>query len=184
MQQNDQIIAVTKKWILDVVIGCNFCPFASKEFKKDSIHYQVTDASDLEKSLQAFIIECSRLDSNAEIETTLLIVPEGFDDFDDFLQLVDFSEKMIHQQGYEGIYQVATFHPAYCFQGSDPNDAANYTNRSPYPILQLLREDTIEKALKLYRNPETIPENNVAFARSKGLAYMRNLLLQVKSVSH
>jgi uncharacterized protein len=79
------------------------------------------------------------------------------------------------KQGYEGVYQVASFHPNYLFAGSHENDAANYTNRSVYPMLHLLREEAVEKALEHYKDPETIPERNIQFAREKGLAYMKKL---------
>ena len=117
-----------------------------------------------------------RLDFAKEIETTLLILPNGHQDFDDYLELVDYAERLLEQQGYEGIYQIATFHPFYCFHGSEKNDPANFTNRSPYPILQLLREESIEKALEKYPHPEKIPERNIQFAREKGITYMQALL--------
>jgi hypothetical protein len=81
----------------------------------------------------------------------------------------------MEQEGYEGTYQLASFHPDYCFEGEDKNDAANYTNRSVYPMLHLLREDSITKALALYKNPELIPEHNIQLAREKGLLYMQML---------
>ncbi len=85
------------------------------------------------------------------------------------------SEKILKQKGYEGIYQVASFHPLYLFEGSVENDPANYTNRSVYPMLHLLREESIDKALENYKDPESIPERNILFAREKGLAYMKTL---------
>ncbi|MEI2747252.1 MAG: DUF1415 family protein [Ferruginibacter sp.] len=83
---------------------------------------------------------------------------------------------MLEKEGYEGIFQLASFHPDYRFAGSKADDAANYTNRSPYPILHLLKEESIEKALEKFPDPEKIPDKNIAFAREKGLEYMKNLL--------
>ena len=171
----EQVIAQTKKWITDVVVGCNFCPFAAKELRQDTIRYLVETGTYLNKSLQVFIKECSRLDEDASIETTLIIFPDSFQQFDDYLDLVDLAESLLKKEGYEGIYQVASFHPQYMFDGAPLNDAANYSNRSLYPMLHILREESIEKALEKYPNPEQIPERNINFAREKGVAYMKML---------
>ncbi|MES1226378.1 MAG: DUF1415 domain-containing protein [Bacteroidota bacterium] len=174
MQTAEKVIEQTRKWIVDVVAGCNFCPFVSKELKQNTIHYQVEEAVDLKTCLQAFLKECIRLDEE-KIETTLLIFSNGFPVFADYLELVDLAEKLLKQEGYEGIYQVAGFHPLYAFAGAPAGDAANYTNRSVYPMLHSLREDSVEQALQKYPNPEQIPERNILFARSKGIAYMKKL---------
>lgn len=175
MQTKELVIEQTKKWITEVVIGCNFCPFAARELKKDSIHYQVEEALEEKICLDAFLTECLRLDNDNTIETTLLILPKAFPLFDDYLNLVSLSEKLLKKKGYEGIYQVASFHPLYCFAGADDDDAANYTNRSVYPMLHLLREEKIEQALLRYAEPEQIPERNILFARTKGEVYMKML---------
>jgi uncharacterized protein len=169
------IIEQTKKWIISVVIGCNFCPFAAREVKRNTIHYRVETANDINLCLQAFWQECIRLDNDEAIETTLLIFPNAFETFDTYLDLLSLAERAIKKKGYEGIYQVASFHPLYRFADSQDNDAANYTNRSPYPMLHLLREEKIEQALEHYHEPEQIPKRNIQFAREKGLAYMKKL---------
>jgi hypothetical protein len=170
-----QIIDQTKKWITDVVIGCNFCPFAAKEMKQNTIHYQVDYGTDSKTCLASFLQECINLDNDANRETTLLIFPNGFANFDDYLDLVARAEKLIRKEGYEGIYQVAGFHPLYRFANSPVDDAANYTNRSIYPMLHILREASIETALIKYKNPESIPESNIHFTREKGIVYMKML---------
>lgn len=169
------IITQTQKWITNVVVGCNFCPFAAKEVKNNTIFYTVETASDKATCLKTLSTELERLDSNATIATSFLIVPNGYSNFYDYLQLVELSEKLIKKLGYEGVYQVASFHPQYLFAGSAANDAANYTNRSPYPMLHLLREEQMEQALENFPEPERIPERNIAFAQQKGLAYMKAL---------
>ncbi len=171
----DKIISQTKKWINDVVVGCNFCPFAAREVKQNKVHYQVEPATELSICLESFLQECIRLDKEVMIETTLLIFPNAFQSFDDFLDLVGHAEDILKQKGYEGIYQVASFHPLYRFADSANDDAANYTNRSVYPMLHLLREESIEQAIERYTDPEKIPERNVRFAREKGTAYMKML---------
>ena len=173
--ETEQQIEQTKKWVFDVVVGCNFCPFAAREVKKNSIHYTIEPSKDVADSLSRLIKECERLDEQSDIETTIIILPNGFDDFNEYLHLVTLSEKLMKKEGYEGIYQVASFHPNYCFQGSSENDAANYTNRSIYPMLHLLREESLELALAAFPNPDGIPVKNVDFARKKGEAYMKAL---------
>lgn len=169
------IIAQTAHWIDTVVIGCNFCPFAAKAMLRQSIRYVVVPDATLERSLEIVIEELRYLDRQEDIETTLLIFPGQYADFEDYLDLADLAEDLSVEQGYEGIYQIASFHPEYCFAEADPEDPANYTNRSPYPMLHLLREESVSKALDHYIDPERIPERNIAFAQEKGLQYMRML---------
>jgi len=172
---DDRIIEQTKKWVTDVVIGCNFCPFAAKEVSQNKIRYQVENLTETKACLASFLKECVHLDEDANIETTLLIFPKAFAKFDDYLELLAKAEKLLKKEGYEGIYQVASFHPLYRFANSTANDPANYTNRSVYPMLHLLREASIEKALDRYSNPGQIPERNIDFARQKGIVYMKML---------
>ena len=176
MEQTEQIIAQTKKWITDVVIGCNFCPFAAREMKRNTVHYIVSGAASMEESLSVFLEACRQLDQDENIETTLVIFPNQCNDFEEYLDLVEMAEELLEEEDYEGVYQVASFHPEYRFAGVAADDPANYTNRSPYPMLHLLREESLEKALEFYKgDPEEIPENNIRFAREKGLLYMKML---------
>jgi hypothetical protein len=169
------IIGQTKKWINDVVIGCNFCPFAAREVKQDKVRYRVLQEKTENAITEILLEEAKLLDKEAGIETTLLILSGCFEDFDEYLDMVTVAEKILQRNQYEGIYQLASFHPDYCFAGADETDAANYTNRSPYPMLHLLREESIEKALERFPDPESIPERNINWAREKGLAYMQAL---------
>jgi hypothetical protein len=175
MENDSKIIGQTKKWIVDVVIACNFCPFAAREIKRNSVHYEVVPETNLKKCLQLFIQECQRLDDQPGIETSLLIFSKGFISFDEYLVLLHEAERLLKRKGYEGVYQLASFHPNYRFAEASANDAANFTNRSPYPMLHLLREESIEKALEHYPDPEQIPEKNIQFARDKGPVYMKML---------
>jgi uncharacterized protein len=170
-----QAIDATKKWIADVVIGCNFCPFAAKVVKQQTVHYGVQDSADRAACLTAFMLEAARLDDDSSIETIFLIFPNSYQRLDDYLDLVSLAEKLLKKNGYEGIYQVASFHPLYLFANTTDNDAANYTNRSVYPMLHLLRESSIDAALEHYKDPEAIPGRNIDFARNKGLVYMQML---------
>lgn len=172
---SENIISETRKWIDLVVIGCNFCPFAARVVKQNSIHYEVSFAATLNESLPYIDEAFNRLNDNSNIETSFLIFPESFAAFADFLDLVNLAENLLSKSGYDGIYQIASFHPEYRFADAISNDAANYTNRSVYPMLHFLREDSISKALNHYTDPESIPLNNVAFAREKGTVYMKML---------
>ena len=115
------------------------------------------------------------MDENEQVETALIIFPNTFEQFDDYLDLVSLAESLLKKEDYEGIYQVASFHPQYRFAGAPVSDAANYTNRSVYPMLHILREESIEKALEKYPDSGQIPEHNINFAREKGVVYMKML---------
>ena len=171
----DKAITQTIAWIKSVVIGCNFCPFAAKPMLQKQIRYLVVEDANKERALDSLLNEFNFLDETSAIETTLIIFPDHFSDFASYLALVSAAEKLLSKQGYDGIYQVASFHPDYYFAGSDPDDPANYTNRSPYPMLHIIREESITNALKHYKDPEGIPGRNVEYAREKGLAYMQLL---------
>lgn len=169
------IIEQTKQWIKRVVIDCNFCPFASKPFINKSISYTVIDDLTTKNYKQYIINELEKLSDNEQIETSFIILSKNFDDFYVYLQLVKKANQLLKKEHYEGIFQIASFHPNYCFEGSDETDPSNYTNRSIYPMLHFIREDSIEKAIALYPNSEKIPEHNIQFTESKGLKYMQVL---------
>ena len=172
---SEQIIGRTRKWVIEVVIGCNFCPFAANVVKQQTIFYMVEESNEMDACLDSFVHEMERLDNDEGIETSFLIFPNTFQKFDDYLDLLSLAEGRLKRNGYEGVYQVASFHPLYLFANSDENDPANYTNRSIYPMLHLLREASIDKALENYKDPESIPLRNINFAKGKGLAYMKML---------
>ena len=178
---NTSFITETNNWIKSVVIGCNFCPFAAKALQMKSIRYVVPSEGNIHQVLTTLITECIYLDENEDTETTIIILPNDFSAFNDYLDLIDKAQQLIAKEDYEGIYQLASFHPLYCFEGVPKDDAANYTNRSPYPMLQILREDSITKALKNFPDPDSIPEKNIEYARKKGLEYME--VLRAKCMS-
>lgn len=180
MQTKEEVVQSTKAWINHVIVELNFCPFAGREVKRDSIRYHVVTQSKLEECLLQLIEECRYLDEHPETETTLVIYPDAFAGFDDFLDFLELANALMHEQGYEGVYQLASFHPQYRFADSEEEDPANYTNRSPYPMLHLIRESSIEAALKDYPEPEQIPERNITRARELGLEKMRELLEKCK----
>ncbi|RDX36962.1 DUF1415 domain-containing protein [Kangiella sp. HD9-110m-PIT-SAG07] len=172
----DNIIASVRYWLSQTVIGYNFCPFARREFVKNTIDYRVSSSNSIEPALYDLVDELQKLDQKSAVETCLIILPQGFESFDDYLDLVDYSNQLLDRLEYTGVYQIATFHPDYCFDGLDKDDPANYTNRSPYPILHILREVSLEKALENYDEPESIPDNNVKLAREKGITAFTDIL--------
>ena len=172
----ESIIARTRQWIETVVVGMNFCPFAKRELRRNTVRFIVSPESDMESVLLQLIDECMLLDADVGTQTTLLILPEGFADFDDYLDLAGLAEDLLADRGYEGVYQVASFHPDYRFADSDADDQANYTNRSPYPMLHLLREDGLEAAIASYPDSDSIQENNIAKARALGADYWLKLM--------
>ena len=157
-----------------MVVGCNFCPFAIREVKKESIYFEVIAGTNV-IALKALSAALVKMDTQEEIETMFLLLPQNFESFSEYLKLVHGAELLIKKAGYEGIYQVASFHPAYIFADSNENDAANYTNRSPYPMLHILREESLSRAIDSYPDTSQIPEKNAAYARQKGLDYMLRL---------
>lgn len=166
----------TRTWLKTVIAGYNICPFAKRELDKNSVNFAVDFSTDWEQCLLNLIMECEKLDQQPEIETSLLIYARAFAEFDDYLDFIGLAETLLVAQGYEGIYQLASFHPDYCFEDATSDDPANYTNRSPYPMLHLLRESSIEQALAHYPDPENIPQRNIALTRAVGLAKMKTLL--------
>lgn len=172
---SQKIIKQTNKWIKSVVIDCNFCPFAAKAMFNKSIRYVVKSNITMNESLEALKAELEELETKTDIETSFIIFENDFSDFDDYLDLVKKAERLLTKENFDGIYQIASFHPDYCFNDADEDDAANYTNRSIYPMLHILREESLTKALSLFPNPEDIPHKNIDFARQKGLQYMQLL---------
>jgi hypothetical protein len=173
--QESPVIGKTRQWIENVVVGLNFCPFAKRELRRDAVRFTVNASGDMGDALQRLIAECGFLDANPETETALLILPEGFTDFLDYLDLAGLAEDLLAEQGYEGVYQVASFHPDFCFADAEPDDAANYTNRSPYPMLHLLREASLDTAIGNYPDIDSIPDNNMKKARALGVDFFRDL---------
>ncbi len=178
---DEACILHTRRWVEDIIVAHGFCPFAGREVTRGSIRYTVSPESRLAGALEVLIDECLLLDADSAIETTLLVYPVGFEVFEDYLDFAALAEDLLVEQGYEGVYQLATFHPDYRFADSSEDDPANYTNRSPYPLLHLLREDSLEKAIAGHPDPEGIPERNIAYARDLGLEKMCELFERVRT---
>jgi uncharacterized protein len=175
---HDAVIAATRHWLTEAVIGLNLCPFAKAVHVKGQIRYAISDAvnmegalTDLETEIQALVAE------NPEtVDTTLLVLPQAPGDFLDYNDCLFFADRLIKQLRLEGIIQIASFHPHYQFEGSEPDDLENYTNRAPYPILHLLREKSIERAVQAFPDAEDIYERNQETLRRIGLKGWNDLM--------
>ena len=170
-------IDLTKNWLEKLVIGLNLCPFAKLPFNQNRIRY-VVESGDKEALMQTFLSELALLTekTDKEVETTLIIHPNVLTDFYDYLDFVAEADEQIDDSGLRGTIQVASFHPDYQFAGTNPEDVENYTNRSPFPMLHLIREDSIEKALEHYPDPEMIPERNIETMKRLGLEGVQQIL--------
>ena len=162
-QALNDIEQTVQQWLNDVVIGLNLCPFAAKPQRNKQIKIHVSSDKTENDLLESIYVQLKELDETPpqELETTLVVAPYLLEDFEDYNQFLDLVEGLVVQLGKSGIYQIASFHPDYCFYGTVPEDAENLTNRSPYPIFHLIREESMEKVLKHYPDPEAIPERNI-----------------------
>lgn len=177
---DNEVIDKTRLWISSVVIGLNLCPFAQRVFKADQIRYLVTDTDDQETLLQCLSDEMTSLaqSGNNSIETTLLIHPYVLTDFLDYVDFLAFADQRLRALRLEGVIQIASFHPQYQFAESEPHAVENYTNRSPYPMLHLLRESSISKVAG---DPDAlleIPRRNRQLLKTMGLEKMKEMLGQ------
>lgn len=168
-QKDTLIINQTDTWIRSFIIKLNICPFAKGAVNKGSLRIAVSSNTKVAQALEDLMAEIHLLDNEPGIETSLLVFSNAFKEFFNYLDFVAMAEQLIQLQGYEGVYQLATFHPDYFFADADPDEAANYTNRSPYPMLHLLREEQLEKAIKAYGDTSKIPEKNIALLNELGL---------------
>jgi hypothetical protein len=177
MQLNEsEIIEAVQHWVSSLVVDMNLCPFAGRELMRNRVRFTVTEAATEERLLMALQAELELLDNDASVETTLLIHPLVLGDFPDYNQFLNYADSLLEQMQREGIYQIASFHPDYQFEGTGPDDAENYTNRSPYPLLHLLREESLERAISSYPDVGAIPVRNIQLMNSMGQGKLKALL--------
>lgn len=150
-------------------MGLNLCPFAKRELARNRVRFTVSDAITEEHLLQDLQNELQLLEADTDIETTLLIHPQVLLDFYDYNQFLDYSDGLLKQMDLVDVYQVASFHPHYQFFGTPPDDVENYTNKSPYPLLHLLRQDSLAQVIANYPDSDQIPERNIAQLKGLGL---------------
>lgn len=173
---NEIVIETVRLWVQRLVVDLNLCPFAKRELVKNRVRFVVSDAQGEEQLLVALQTELERLECDPSIETTLLIHPHVLQHFYDYNQFLDSADQLLEQMQRDGVYQIASFHPHYQFADTAPDDADNYSNRSPYPLLHLLREDSLERAIAGYPDVEQIPERNIALMNRLGTNTLKALL--------
>ncbi|MDR5906973.1 DUF1415 domain-containing protein [Franzmannia qiaohouensis] len=173
-------VMATRQWVEQFVVGHTVCPFAAREVEADRVRYRAVSARNWEALLTTLIEECRGLDASPQVETTLLVLEEGAEDFDDYLDLLALAERLMVDQGYEGVYQLASFHPDYCFADAAEDAVENYTNRSPWPLLHLLREASLSAVLEHHPDPEAIPERNMALMAELGRAQLAASLAKLQ----
>jgi len=174
----DDPVAITRRWLERAVIGLNLCPFAKAVVAKEQVRFVLSDATTPEALLAELGEELLRLrDTPAEqIDTTLLIHPQVLGDFLDYNDFLDDADALVEALALDGVLQVASFHPDYQFAGSAPDDVENFTNRAPYPILHLLREDSVARAVAAFPDPDAIVERNIETLRGIGVDGWKKLL--------
>lgn len=174
------VIDATLNWVDDIVIKHNFCPFARYVRTPNQIRCVVI-TGDAGEVIQSLFDELRHLEENDSTATTLIALTHpAIADFEEYLDVLAISNSMLHDWGFSGTYQLASFHPDYVFEGSDINDAENYTNRSPYPLLHLIREADITRYMKNEEDAEKIFSHNIEKAQALGCPYFQNALEAIK----
>ncbi len=172
------ILDDTRRWLERAIIGLNLCPFAKAVHVKQQIRYVIsaaTAADAAEGDLEMALLELNDADP-ADVDTTLLIFPQAFADFLDFNDFIHQADALVDMMGFRGKYQLASFHPQYQFAGTGADDIENYTNRAPYPILHLIREASIERAVAAFPDASVIFERNMETMRRIGLEGWKKLM--------
>jgi uncharacterized protein len=166
----DLAIKETQAWVRHAVVGLNLCPFAKAPMAKGQISYVLSDATSTQTLLDELCVQLHLLAQAdpRKVETTLLIHPNVLGDFAQFNDFLDLAEGALQALGYSGVLQLASFHPLYQFAGTTPQDICNATNRSPYPTLHLLREQSVERAVEAIPSAESIYESNIRTLRTLG----------------
>jgi len=169
---DEDVIAATREWLEKAVIGLNLCPFAKAVYVKNQVRYVVSSAPHLDGLLEDLDRELDFLAAAdpEKIDTTLLIHPTLLPDFLDFNDFMQLAEAAVEEHELEGVIQIASFHPLFQFEGTEPDDMGNYTNRAPFPTLHLLREASIERAVAAFPEAETIYERNIDALKALGHA--------------
>jgi hypothetical protein len=157
----DRTESTVRRWLESVVIELNLCPFAKRELINDRVRFEETDAVNEVQLLQALEAELEHLVGNASIETTLLIHPRVLENFADYNQFLEMADGLLLQMELDGVFQIASFHPDYQFADTHPDDSENYTNRSPFPLLHLLREEGLARAIEHTPDVDQIPLRNI-----------------------
>jgi hypothetical protein len=174
---DEAVLAATRHWLEAAVIGLNLCPFAKAVYVKNQVRLVVSKARHADDLLEELDRELDLLVATpaSEIDTTLLIHPTLFEDFLDFNDFLEVAEGVVDEHGLEGVIQLASFHPQFQFDGTEPDDISNFTNRAPFAILHLLREESVERAVEAFPQADAIFEANIATLEKLGHAGWKSL---------
>ena len=174
---DEEVLAKTRHWLEKAVIGLNLCPFAKAVYVKNQVRLVVSHARHADDFLEELDRELDLLASTPpdQVDTTLLIHPVLFDDFLDFNDFLEIADGVLEEHGLEGVIQLASFHPQFQFDGTEPDDISNYTNRAPFAILHLLREESVERAVEAFPQAEAIFEENIKTLEKLGIDGWRAL---------
>lgn len=183
---DDTVVALTQAWVAEAVIGLNLCPFAKSVYVKQQIRYVVSHADNEADLAQQLLDELQHLQAADPelLDTTLLIHPRVLQDFYDYNNFLDVADQVLEDAELDGTIQIASFHPQYQFADALPDDIDNYTNRSPFPVLHLLRESSIDRAVAAYPDASAIFERNIATMRDLGLNGWNRLAFVVSKKQH
>ena len=177
---DDEILSQTRHWLEKAVIGLNLCPFAKAVYVKNQVRLVVSHARHADDLLEELDHELDLLVATPaeQVDTTLVIVPTLFDDFLDFNDFLEVADDVVDEHELEGVVQLASFHPRFQFDGTEPDDISNYTNRAPFAMLHLLREDSVERAVASFPEAEAIFEVNIKTLEALGHAGWKALGLK------
>jgi len=170
-----------RAWLKEFVIGLNLCPFARPLLGADNLRIAVCDETAPVLLRRAYLLELDLLQNSSEqeIATTLLAFPQALGDFQDYLQFLALAQDLLIESGLEGLVQLASFHPHYLFEGEQAGAASHYSNRSPYPLIHLLREDMLSRVLEDFADPDQIPDRNIQTLDDIGAEELERLWLSV-----
>ena len=177
--KNQKYMSATKRWLDEIVIGLNLCPFAKHAV--ESIEFLVSEAQDQEQLLVDLEQACLTLNSDASIETLLLIHPNVLQEFSAYNQFLSYADALLEVMQLDGEIQVASFHPHYQFAETDIDSAENFTNRSPYPMLHLLREESVARAVETYPDVDAIPQRNIQTMHKQGSVKLQTTLSAIQA---
>lgn len=169
--------ALVRAWIEAAIIGLNLCPFAASPYKKQLVHISECESANFDDAIELVLDETDALlalDAPTR-STTLVILPHGFEDFEDFMELVGACDALYDSAGVRGVLQLAHFHPDYRFAGEPIDALSNYTNRAPFPIIHIIRESEISDAALTHPNLESIPAANINRLAAMGRASVEAL---------
>lgn len=170
------VTAKVNHWLQRIVLGLELCPFARREIDNNKVRFSIAEETSEEALLMHVEKECLFLESNPTVETTLLVIPTQLRSFNQFLEFLDLANGLVEMLNFEGVFQLASFHPDYQFAGTTMDAAENYTNRSPYPIIHILREKSISTAIKSYPDADKLAQRNIAKMEKLGRNKLQSIL--------